>query len=283
MTAAPAAQTASEPPHFVDARMTYVVDTGEKPVTASSGPGGRLRERSGQYAEHPVRIRDARPIAKDFSLDREGFVLVRHETRMRDFHDEAELRAVGYPEIEELITRLTGAARVLIFDHTLRSGDEAVQEARKLREPVRVVHNDYTEWSGPQRVRDLLPADEAEALLRHRVAVIQVWRPTQPVIERDPLAICDARSLGPAELVAAERRHADRIGEIYQIAYAPGHRWYYFPRMTRDEALVFKCYDSMTDGRARFTAHASFDDPTSAPDAPARESIELRALAFFAP
>jgi hypothetical protein len=202
---------------------------------------------------------------------------------MADFYDEEELRSVYYPEIERLVKEVSGASRVMIFDHTVRSGDEATQEAKRVREPVKVVHNDYTAWSGPQRVRDLLPADEAETLLEHRFAVIQVWRPIGAPVDASPLAICDAGSIAPAELIPAERRHPGRVGEIYHVAYSPNHRWYYFPRMRRNEALVFKCYDSKKDGRARFTAHGSFDDPTSSPDAPPRESIEMRTFAFFSP
>src|SRR4029077_20855859 len=100
-------------------------------------------------------------------------------------------------------------------------------------------------------------------------------------IERDPLAIADARTLAPADLVPAERRFPDRVGEIYQITFNPAHRWTYFPRMRRDEALVFKVYDAAKDGRARWSAHTSFDDPQTPPNAPERESIEVRAFAFF--
>ena len=270
-------------PRSVEGVLTYCVRTGEKPVSGSTGPGGRLYHRSGSYEERRVSILDGRPLAERLSLDVEGFRLVRHETQVTDFYDDEQLRAVFYPETERLVMELTGAARVLVFDHTRRAGDEPTREAKQVREPVKIVHNDYTEWSGPQRVRDLLPRDEAEALLAHRVAVVQVWRATRGPILANPLAICDARSLAPQDLIAAERRHADRVGEIYQIAYNPAHRWFYFPEMTRSEALVFKCYDSLNDGRARFTAHASFDDPTTPADAPPRESIEMRTLAFFAP
>jgi hypothetical protein len=266
----------------VDAKLTYCVKTGEKPVAGSAGPGGRLYFRSGTYEDHVVPVANGRPLVDRLTLDREGFRLVRHETHMQDFYDDEELRVVFYPETERLVMEATGAARVLVFDHTRRAGDEPTREARKVREPVRIVHNDYTDWSGPQRVRDLLPTAEAEALLEHRVAVIQVWRATRGPIERDPLAICDAQSLAPADLIAAERRHPDRIGEIYHIAFNPAQKWFYFPEMARDEALVFKCYDSLKDGRARFTAHASFDDPTSPAGAAPRESIEMRTLAFFA-
>src|SRR5436305_1342356 len=136
---------------------------------------------------------------------------------------------------------------------------------------------------GPRRVRDLLPSDEAAERLQHRFAVVQVWRPINKPVQSSPLAIADARSLSNEDLIATERRYPDRVGEIYHITFNPDHRWVYFPNMERNEALVFKTYDCGKDGRARRTAHAAFDDPMSPPDAPARESIEARTLAFFAP
>ena len=144
------------------------------------------------------------------------------------------------------------------------------------------MHNDYTEWSGPQRVRDLLPEDEAEALLKNRMAVVQVWHPIRGPVLSSPLAICDARSVLAEDLIPAERHHKDRVGEIYQLAFNPEHRWNWFPEMQQNEALVFKCYDSEKDGRARFTAHSSFDHPATPVDAPPRESIEIRYLSGWA-
>ncbi len=265
----------------VEAYLTYTVDTGVKPVTGTTGADGKLRHRSGEFREHVMTIRDARPRRQALSLDREGFVLVDHATRVRNFYDPHEIESVYYPEVERLVKEQTGAARVLVFDHTLRTGDETTRVEKSLREPVKVVHNDYTEWSGPQRVRDLLPAAEAEALLEHRMAVVQVWRPIRDPVLSSPLAICDARSVRPGDLIAAERHHENRVGEIYQLAFNPAHRWYWFPEMQRNEALMFKCYDSQKDGRARFTAHGSFDDPATPADAPVRESIEVRTLAFW--
>lgn len=268
---------------FVEASLNYLVDTGEKPVSYSAEPGSTPIQHTGRYEERTVTIHNGRLIPDPLSLDREGFVFVDHETKVSDFYDEDEVRSVYYPEMERLMKKLTGASKVLVFDHTLRAEDEATRDEKKVREPVRRVHNDYTEWSGPQRVRDLLPADEAEALLQHRFAVIQVWRPIRKPVQTAPLAIADAQSLAPKDLIPTERRYPDRVGEIYHITFNPDHRWFYFPNMQRNEALVFKTYDSEKDGRARFTAHASFDDPTSPLNAPARESIEVRTLAFFSP
>src|SRR5437899_11115156 len=104
--------------------------------------------------------------------------------------------------MEALVKAESGASRVVVFDHTLRTADNALREARKIREVVPRVHNDYTEWSGPQRVRDLLPQD-ANDLLRRRFAIIQVWRPIRHPVETYPLAICEAPRPAAKHLVSS--------------------------------------------------------------------------------
>ena len=262
------------------AGLTYAVDTGEKPVNETFGPNNIRRRSTGAHEQRLVRIRDGRPLAGEFCLDRNGFEFVAHPTRVLDFFDPEELKTVYYPEVEALVKAVSGASRVVVFDHTLRSGDEAEREGRLIREPVFNVHNDYTEWSGPQRVRELLPG-EAEELLRRRFAIVQVWRAIDQPIQSNPLAIADARSLAPGDLIRAERRYPHRVGETYRVRHNPNHDWFYFPKMGRNEALVFKVFDSAKDGRARFTAHTSFEDPDTPPGAPPRRSIEARTLAFF--
>src|SRR6516164_9078419 len=263
----------------IEATVNYILDNGEKIFTQTAAPGSTDTRSGGTLDPHRVTVRNARLHAGPFALDREGFRFVRHDTKVADFFDEDQIRSVYYAEMEALVKAESGASRVVVFDHTLRTADDAVREARKVREVVSRVHNDYTEWSGPQRVRDLLP-QEADELLRRRFAIIQVWRPIRHPVETDPLAICDARSLSPRNLVISERRYPDRIGQTYAITYDRSQLWYWFPRMRRNEALVFKTYESLTDGRPRWTAHTAFADPTSPPDARPRESIEIRTLAF---
>jgi hypothetical protein len=262
----------------MQAGIRYTVATGEKLVNETFGPNNIRRRTSASEQLQPVEISNGR--GKAFSLDENGFVFVEHKTAVKDFFDRNELEKVYFPEVAALITRLSGAKRVQVFDHTLRSGDEAEREALLIREPVLSAHNDYTEWSGPHRVRELLP-QESELLLQNRFAIIQLWRAINKPIESNPLAIADARSIAPEDLLVAERRYPHRVGQTYRLKYSPGHRWFYFPQMRRDEALVFKVYDSEQDGRARFTPHTSFDDPATPPGAPPRQSIEARALAFF--
>lgn len=268
-------------PATIEAELSYYVGDGSMPVSLVAAPGGR-DERVGATGSETRRVtlHNGRPLVDRFQLDHNGFRFVRHDTRVADFYDDAEIARVYYPEMEALIKRESGARRVVVFDHTLRTENDALRENRKIREVVRRVHNDYTEFSAPKRVRDLM-GDEAETLLQGRFAIIQVWRPIRHPVETWPLAICDAQSLDERDLVVTERRYQNRTGQTYAIHYNPNQYWYWFPRMRRDEALVFKVYESLRDGRARWTAHTAFDDPTSPPDARPRESIEIRTLAFF--
>lgn len=262
------------------ASIPYTLETGEKLVNATFGPNNIQRSSSGTIEWREVGIRNGRLQTGGFTLDRNGFTFVGHQTAMRDFFDPVELKTLYYAEVAALIKAQSGGSRVVVFDHTLRSGDEGEREAKLIREPVLWAHNDYTEWSGPQRVRDLLP-DEAGELLQHRFAIIQVWRAINQPIQSNPLAIADASSVPMEDMMIAERRYPTRVGQTYRLRYGKDHQWFYFPQMHRDEALVFKVFDSATDGRARFTAHTSFEDPTTPPGAPPRQSVEARALVFF--
>ena len=267
-------------PDTIEATLNYIVDDGEPVFTIVAPPGGSDTRRGGNADPRRIVIHNGRPHAQDFALERNGFRFVRLDTRVADFYDEDEIKRVYYPEMVELIKAESGARRVVVFDHTLRTADDELRETKQIREVVRRVHNDYTEWSAPQRVRDILP-DEAEDLLKRRFAIIQTWRPIRHPVETYPLAMADARTLSPDDMIISERRAPGRIGQTYAIKYNPAHKWYWFPRMRREEAYVFKVFDSMKDGRARWTAHTAFEDPTTPPHARPRESIEIRTMAFF--
>lgn len=265
----------------VEAPLNYLAADSEKPFVYAAAPPPGMPQRGGRFEPHIVTIRDGRPLQRRLSLDQEGFALVREPSAVVDFYDAAEVKRSYYPEIERLVRAATGAAKVVIFDHTVRNTAPEQQAARRVREPAASVHNDYTDKSAPQRVRDLLDPAEAEGRLQRRYVEVNVWRPIAGPVLAWPLAVCDAASVEPRDLVASERRYPDRVGEIYVVTYSPNHRWFYFPRMQRDEALLIKCFDSASDGRARLAVHTAFEDPTTPPDAPPRESIEVRTFAFF--
>src|SRR3954470_21778245 len=226
-------------------------------------------------------VTDGRPMRDSFDLDTHGFAFVDHVTRVRDFADEAERARVYDPEVQALVKKVSGASHVVVFDHTIRVTDDESQRISGARPTVKGVHNDYTERSAPIRLREIVGDAEGERRMKKRWTIVQVWRPIRGPVMIDPLGICDGRSIPQKGFIRVERRYKYRTGEVYHIAHDPSHRWFWFPQMNRNEALVFKVFDSDTTKASRFTAHSAFDDPNTAPDAPPRESIETRTFAFF--
>jgi hypothetical protein len=279
---APARETAGASAQvlpWIKAELNYLAPTRARPRTYACEPPAGVPRSTAVSEPHVVHISDARAILSKVSLDDQGFGLVRHLSAVRDFYDAAEVKAVYRPEAEQLLKEATGADRVLVFDITVRRRVAGAEDRilGQPRQPVPRVHVDHTARSGPQRVRDLL-SDEAEELLKGRVQIINLWRPIRGPLHDMPLAVADAQTVRPEQLVPSDLVYEHRVGETYSVTYDPAHRWYYVPRMEADEALLLKCYDSKTDGRARFAPHTAFVDPTTPPGAPPRESIELRAL-----
>ena len=275
----------AEWPRSVIAPVNYLDPAGPRPVAYMYDPPPGTPLRTGNTVERRVAIEDLRAAKETLSLDVQGFALVPHATAVANFYDEAEIRQRYLAEAEEVVRDATGAARVIAFDHNVRNGAKAGESG--VREPVRRVHNDFTARSGHTRARLELEArglakDEIDRLLGHRFALVNLWRPIRGPVRDTPLALIDARSIAPRDLVLQDLVYRDRIGETYAVTYNPAHRWFYAPAMQRDEALLIKVFDSDSTV-ARFSAHSAFDDPTAPAGAPPRESIEVRTLVLFAP
>ena len=282
---------------MVVAALNYLTPMREPARTYTYDPPAGMPRFNGRLEPHRMTIEDARPIRTGLSLDTQGFVLVDHASAMRDFWDEDELRAVHYGEAEQLVCKVTGARHALVFDHTLRRRapgrpplDGNGGSFAAVREPVGRVHADYTTISARDRLRLLVGAAEAADRMHRRFAIVGLWRPTNPHPLLDaPLAVCDARSVGANDMVANEVIYRDRSGETCIGIHNPMHRWFFFPAQRRDEVIVFKNFDSAAGNTrtadianiAGVVPHTAFDDPTAPADAPRRESIELRAFAFF--
>ena len=265
----------------IRAKFSYIVDTGVPPIRYIDWPEMEDKAIPPTYEDREMAVRDGRPLRETFQLDTHGFVFVDHATRVRDFTDEAERKRVYDLEVQELIKKHSGASEVIVFDHTIRVGDEGMQKTAGARPTVHGVHNDYTEKSAPRRLRDIVGDAEAERRFRKRWAIIQVWRPIRGTVMMEPLGICDGRTIPQKGFILVERRYKNRTGEVYHIAFNPEHKWFYFPQMERNEALVFKVFDSDASKPSRFTAHSAFADPQTPAGAPPRESIETRTFAFF--
>ncbi|KAI0096970.1 hypothetical protein GGR51DRAFT_488391 [Nemania sp. FL0031] len=230
---------------------------------------------------HTVKITNIAGRESEFTLDNQGFQVYPNVAQEKDFADDEHIKAVYYPETEQLLKDVTGASKIFIFDHTIRrqNKDSRQTAQQQLRGPVQRVHIDQSYSASLSRVPHHLPAEEAAELLKGRVQIINVWRPIKTV-ERDPLAVADAHSVGEDELVPIGLIYPTRKGETMAVRHKASQRWYYKRGLTPQEVLLIKCFDSKTDGRARRIPHTAFVDPSSKPDAPARESIEVRCLVF---
>jgi hypothetical protein len=265
----------------VEAPLTFIRRQAEKPVFHSAALTGGEPKLFFEVEDHTVPIADMRAVADTLSLDREGFELLESPTAVKDLYDDEAVEGAYYEEIEALLRERLGASRVVVFDATRRADSEAgAKNPDGLRGPAARVHVDYTVKSGPQRAADILGEAEAKRLQEAgaRIVQINVWRPIKGPVERSPLALADASSIGPDDLIATDQVFADRTGEIYHLAYDPEQRWYYAPRMTRDEVILIKGWDSLDDGRARFAPHGAVPLPDTPASAPPRESIEVRTL-----
>ncbi|MDZ7784350.1 MAG: CmcJ/NvfI family oxidoreductase [Halioglobus sp.] len=263
--------------------MKFLADKDSPLLYVPSKGGGDQTEHLGNFATRTVEIHNAREELPSTSLDREGFMLTRHNSAVQDFYDDSQLDGIYHGEVAELLKDVTGAGHVEVFDDTRRSSSRALQRDRGIREPANIVHNDYTADSGARRLRDFF-ADRPEGLQQlgqRRFAIINVWRSIAGTVADQPLVMCDATTISDEDLVSVERRAEERTGEIQVALFNPLQRWYYFPDMRSDEVLLFKTFDSAVDGRTRFTLHSSFENPSAPGDAPARESLETRCLVFF--
>lgn len=266
----------------VRASMNYSVDNGIPPDYYFYEPDPGLALNPPGTDVQSVEIHDGWPQVGHLSLDREGFELHDFGAPFTQFDDDAALRSVFHPQVVDFVKRHTGAREVVVFDHTIRKrmpADLKVQ-TEVHRPAVMLVHSDYTVLSGPQRVRDIMK-ERAEPLLQKRVAFYNVWKPLYQRVEELPLAMVDAQTHDAADMLRMDLKYRDRTGEIYVMRHSPKHRWVYFPHMEAHHALLLKTYDSATDGRCRFMGHSAFEDPTTPPGAPKRESIEVRTMAFF--
>lgn len=270
----------SEP---VSATLEYLQNALHGPITYTfAPPGGRARE-TGDYAAVPVNIRDGRNAVHAPALDREGFQLVSAPSTMRAFGEREEIQRVYYREIEELARSVSAASQAIVFDHLVRQrAPSAISPfgARDGRRPSTAarVHCDFTASSAQRRVALEMEAHGIERM--SRFAILNLWRTTRLPVLDAPLAVCDARTVNPADLVAADIVYPTRTGEIFEVLHSHLHAWTYFHGMDFDEVLLFKQYDS-DEGMACYTPHAAFAHPATPAGTPPRESIEVRCLLIF--
>ena len=271
----------------VMAALAYLAPTTECPYNYMYEPPAGTAQENCEYRMSPVWIKDARAMASPPSIHMEGFELWDAPTTVADFTDEDAIRNRYYAEAAELGKCSTGADHAYIFDHQTRlreAGRPALTFGRhgdgSRPGAAGRIHNDYTETSGQKRF-EILPLEERVRARVRRFAIVTIWRSIGGKVVDTPLAVCDACSISVKDLVVADLYYRDRAGELYLVRESPRHRWAYFSEMDRNDALVFKQYNSQVNGVARFTPHSAFDLPDIPPDAPLRQSIEIRCLVTY--
>eukprot|EP01061_Rhynchopus_euleeides_P026187 TRINITY_DN4286_c0_g1_i1.p1 TRINITY_DN4286_c0_g1~~TRINITY_DN4286_c0_g1_i1.p1 ORF type:complete len:349 (+),score=150.16 TRINITY_DN4286_c0_g1_i1:72-1118(+) len=292
-----------------------------KVSTKRAAHGGDMELHGTVWDPTGVHVANARLLRQPASLNREGFELRSHDTGDIDFSLEKDIVKRYYPSVCELVRQATGAARVVAFDHNIRSASEKAADAKiqggnAKQSPAHLVHTDYTLTSGPQRLRDLAQPAKVNDTWRSLVpegspliseeevarvteggghfAVINVWRNVkEEPVRKFPLAVCESGVTDPEDLITFEIHYEDRVGENYFAKYNNKQRWFYYPAMRKQEALVFKQWDSLgpytktgVEGASEssvptFCLHTAFNDPTTTPESPDRESIEVRCIALF--
>jgi len=258
----------------VETTMKYVV-RGEEAVFCA----GEREKSYWPVDEHEVTIHDVRPIIGELSFDRNGFVVVDEPSGIEDYTDTDQL-ARYCRQVEALVAQLTGASRVVSFGPVIRTSAGGTHGHNQ---PAFGAHVDYGARTVADYTRDLLTEDEAERRLAGRHMLINVWRPIA-MVESAPLAVADAGTVRREDLFRSEVRGG--LGGVarslwgFNLAYDPGHRWYWVPHMQPWEALAFKLFDSDPDA-VQFTAHSAFDDPSTPPDAAPRQSVEVRTIAYL--
>jgi hypothetical protein len=270
---------------MVSAALEYLLPGTERPFNYMYQPPPGAPWQSASYERTMVAISDARGARGALSIDCEGFELRDAPTAVRDFLDKDEVLEIYYPEVAQIALAATGATRAFVFDHLVRKREPGVPVAFGRRDGHRPgaagrVHSDFTPVSARRRLELELGAAHAVAPIP-RYSIVNLWRSIRHPVLDAPLAVCDARTVAPADLVASDIFYPERSGEIYQVLHRPRHEWSYFSAMTRDEVLIFKQFDSAGAKLASVTPHAAFEHPVAPAGAPLRESIEIRCLLVF--
>jgi hypothetical protein len=268
-------------PRTVEGSINYVASMAVRPRFYANDHSRDVLELDPQR----VPIEDARQRASPPSLEREGIVLVAHRSGVRDFRNTSEVAATHPPEIERLILELSAADAVVVNGTgVLRFGEKSPDSGRlNNSRPARFIHIDCSDATAGRFAERSRPQSDPRPV--RRFAHYNVWRTFSPPPQDVPLAVCDARSVEPSDLVPADAVF-DVAGqpewsfEGLVVRFNPRHRWLFFSNMTRDEALVFKTHDSSPDQPSQ-VPHSAFDDPNCPQGVPPRASIEMRAIAYW--
>jgi hypothetical protein len=253
-----------------------------KPETSQTGIPTLISDARRVFGKHPLNN------AQDTLLNGRGFLLADSPSRVLDWTDPEEIADKHYNEARLLAQRLLPDFEIWpIKSHTLRN--ESISEHHwidgiQYGPCVEFVHNDYADTlsSDNKRIEKTfaeimgMPTDK-------RVIGINIWRSvSEDPLERLPLALCDRTSINPNDLKYSLNPEAPKPFNSHSCLPNAEQRWFYYPRQTVEEAIVFTTYDSHPDDGNFFrpTLHTAVTKPGSE-NLTLRESIEVRFFGFI--
>jgi hypothetical protein len=276
-------------PAAVEAELNYLAP-GSTLNRRYVAPGAEFN--TGSYESHRVPIRNGRAAGHEFTLDTHGFVHGRRASGIVDFRDKAEVDARYPAEVHRLVQELTGADLVIGLGWMRRTSGAT---GATVQPPASDVHVDMSHDRAHRLARTLYDKARPGEAGYHRFVATSLWRPFSEPPHDWPLAVCDGRSVDASEGVAnvmvvvdalpdraaipAELPNSESLPAASVFHFSAKHRWWYFPRMARDEFILLKLHDS-DHSRAWRVPHTAFRD-TSLTNARVRESIEFRTVAYF--
>lgn len=271
-------QVSKDDRHDVPTSLNYYPIDAGPPIPVTVGKTSVNNKRPSISVD--VVVQDVSGHENEYTLDKNGFQFVQHTSQEKNFDDEERITGVYYAEVEQLLKEVTGASRVVVFNHRGRRGPsdwtKAGLDNRLNAGPLFKVHVDQSYDGAELQLRNVLP-DEADKLLKGRYQIINVWRPIETVL-RDPLAVADASTVLDSDLAPAAVIKPDSRSETWSVKPNAAHRWFYKYRHGPDTAVLIKCFDSDTSV-ARRSPHSAFSFQENEKDAD-RKSIEVRALVF---
>ena len=270
----------------IKVNLKFVVSQNSKPYFESSALTGDLPKIYFKTEWKSVDIQDLRSESniEKFTIDNNGFELLQYETKVRDLYDDNQIHNEYTDELKNFLLDITGADGAEVFDYTRRSDSKAgAKNVDGLRLPADRVHIDYTDYSGPKRAIEILGKKKYNKILDSggRIVQLNVWRPINGPVKRSPIAFADASTIPKEDLVATDQIFYDRVGEIYHLLYSDKQKWKWVSLMADNEVLLLKGWDTLNDGRARYTPHGSFSLPEQKDSDPPRESIEARVFIYY--
>ncbi|KAF2715496.1 hypothetical protein K504DRAFT_366065 [Pleomassaria siparia CBS 279.74] len=267
--------------HNVATKLNYWDDPGDgsPPTPIFIGKGRITNERP--HLKHNVVVSDITGDEQQYTLDSHGFQYCQHTSIEKDFLDDAAIEASYYPECASFLRSITGASHIHIFNHKVRRGPTHWHHLglKNLanRGPVTKTHVDQSYIGAELRLRHEFP-DKADDLVKKRYQIINVWRPIKTIL-KDPVAVADASSVPDVDLVGAVMVEDGYAGESWVVRHNPEHKWYFKHRLSPNEVLLIKCFDS-EEKVARRALHSAFEDDAYR-DMESRQSIEVRCLVLY--